>query len=100
MLWIDSNEKRLAKDSSMVMLDDSRLKRPNAALEWQAMSMGRHSRGLMVACPLEGLVRFYRILLMYLEKTQPRKDALASAPHHSTSVHFRPLSMTSTISPR
>jgi hypothetical protein len=29
----------------------------NAALEWQARCMGWHSRGLVVACPLEGLVR-------------------------------------------
>jgi len=28
----------------------------NAALEWQA-SMGWHSRGLVVVCPLKGLVR-------------------------------------------
>ena len=27
----------------------------NAAPEWQAMSLGWHSRELMVACPLEGL---------------------------------------------
>jgi hypothetical protein len=29
----------------------------NAALEWQARGLGRRSRGLVVACPLEGLVR-------------------------------------------
>ena len=52
MLWIDSNEKRLAKDSSMVMLDDSRLKRPNAAPEWQAGSQRWRSSELEVACPL------------------------------------------------
>jgi hypothetical protein len=30
----------------------------NAALEWQARSMGWHSRRLVVACPLKGLVRW------------------------------------------
>ena len=29
----------------------------NAAPEWQAGSLGWRSRGLMEACPLEGLVR-------------------------------------------
>jgi hypothetical protein len=29
----------------------------NAAPEWQAMSLGRRSRELVAACPLEGLVR-------------------------------------------
>ena len=29
----------------------------NAALEWQAESMRWHSKELVVACPLEGLVR-------------------------------------------
>ena len=31
----------------------------NAAPEWQAGRLGRRSSGLMVACPLEGLVRRY-----------------------------------------
>ena len=30
---------------------------PNAAPEWQAGSLGWRSRELVVACPLEGLVR-------------------------------------------
>jgi hypothetical protein len=30
---------------------------PNAAPEWQARSLGWRSKELMVACPLEGLVR-------------------------------------------
>jgi hypothetical protein len=30
---------------------------PNAATEWQAMSWGWRRREIMVACPLEGLVR-------------------------------------------
>ena len=29
----------------------------NAVLEWQARGLGRRSQGLVVACPLEGLVR-------------------------------------------
>jgi len=33
---------------------------PNAAPEWQAGSMGWRSRVLVVACPLEGLVRRFR----------------------------------------
>ena len=32
----------------------------NAAPEWQAGSLGWRSRGLMVACPLEGLVGLSR----------------------------------------
>jgi hypothetical protein len=32
-------------------------KMPNAAPEWQAGKLGWYSRELVVACPLEGLVR-------------------------------------------
>ena len=35
---------------------------PNAALEWQAKSLGWRSRKLIEACPLEGLVRWPRKL--------------------------------------
>ncbi len=34
---------------------------PNAAPEWQARNLGWRSRLLLVACPLKGLVRRYRI---------------------------------------
>jgi hypothetical protein len=39
--------------------------RDNAAPEWQAESLGRHNRKLVVACPLEGTVRL--LLLRFIQ---------------------------------
>ena len=71
----------------------------NAAITWP-QAVNEIERFVLVAAQVYGCVMFYRLLFRYLEKTHPLKEALASVPHHSTSVHFRPFLITSTISPR
>ena len=57
---------------------------PNAALEWQASSLGWRSRELMAACPLKGLVRSEQdesaSFLLQFSELAPKMD-LSSLDH-------------------
>jgi hypothetical protein len=59
------------------MLDLLIAQKAYAALEWQARSMGWQSRGLVVACPLEELVRQSR------QKHKPKNTYLYTNTWHT-----------------